>query len=478
MKNATRVFTFYFLLLNYISPKTLPLYFSLVINGLCKPRLRQVYAFDTVVFGFEQGMCNNCFFIRVSLYKPVGMHTVQASYILHNSGERIKLQFDNYGPLNKLIKSIKGARWSRTHKSWHIPVDAGLYNKFKKGLPDGCILTENINTASTLSVIEKTIVPAKKIIVQKPDRGPAIIIAPAKLNPAMLSHNNQQALEKYLQRLQLKSYSGSTIKTYKSEFVSFLQTLGNTDAQSLSIKRVKDYLHYCHSSLQLSENTIHSRMNALKFYYEQVLHREKFFWDIPRPKKPFTLPKVLSETELSRLFNAAGFLKHKAILFTAYSAGLRVSEIINLQWKHLDRNRGQILIEQAKGKKDRYVNLSPILEDILTSYYKNCKIKPVKYVFESAIAGEAYSARSAQAIFQQSKEKAGIKKEVGFHSLRHSFATHLLEKGTDVKFIQELLGHFSLKTTTRYLHVAKEKLVSIQSPLDSLWQKGDIDWDG
>lgn len=227
----------------------------------------------------------------------------------------------------------------------------------------------------------------------------------------------------------------------------------------------------------IKESTAHSRLNALKFYFEQVLGREKFFWEIPRPKKPFVLPKVLSEYELSRLFNAAKYLKHKAILFTAYSAGLRVSEIISLQWKHIDRNRGQILIEQAKGKKDRYVVLSPILEDVLISYYRKSKIKPEKYVFESQAPGMPYSARSAQAVFQQAKEKAGIKKEIGFHSLRHSFATHLLEKGTDVRYIQDLLGHFSIKTTTRYLHVAKEKLVAIESPLDSLWKKGDIEWD-
>lgn len=170
-------------------------------------------------------------------------------------------------------------------------------------------------------------------------------------------------------------------------------------------------------------------------------------------------------------------IKHKAILFTAYSAGLRVSEVINLKWKNLDRQRGQILIEQAKGKKDRYVSLSPVLVDILESYYKKSKIKPLTYVFEG-LQGEQYSARSAQIIFARAKEKAGIKKEVSFHSLRHSFATHLLEKGTDVRYIQELLGHFSIKTTTRYLHVAKEKLVVIESPLDSLWKDGNIDWDG
>lgn len=190
------------------------------------------------------------------------------------------------------------------------------------------------------------------------------------------------------------------------------------------------------------------------------------------------LPKVLGEAELSRLFNAVRYLKHKALLFTACSAGLRVSEFIHLQWKHIDRQRVQILIEQAKGKKDRYVTLSPVLEDILISYYRKSRSKPVNYVFESTTPGYPYSARSAQAVFQQAKAKAGIKKEVGFPSLVHSFATHLLEKGTDVRYIQELLGHFSIKTTTRYLHVAKEKLVVIESPLDSLWKQGGIEWEG
>lgn len=206
--------------------------------------------------------------------------------------------------------------------------------------------------------------------------------------------------------------------------------------------------------------------------------KEKFFFDIPRPKKPLQLPKVLSEVELSRLFNAAASLKHKAILFTAYSAGLRVSELTSLKWKHLDKGRGQILLEQAKGKKDRYVTFSPILEDILASYYRGSPIKSLVYVFEGAFPGRPYSTRSAQAVFQQAKQRAGIRKEVSFHCLRHSFATHLLERGTDVRYIQDLLGHFSIKTTTRYLHVAKTKLVAIESPLDSLWQQGGIDWEG
>jgi site-specific recombinase XerD len=293
-----------------------------------------------------------------------------------------------------------------------------------------------------------------------------------------LSEENLLALERFVQQLKLKGYSLSTIRTYRNEFLQLLQLLKSKSVDELTTDDLRRYMLYIREKEGLTENTAHSRINAIKFYFEKVLGREKFFWDIPRPKKPLQLPKVMSENEIARLFNAATNLKHKAILFTAYSAGLRVSEIISLKWKHLDRKRGQILIERAKGKKDRYVHLSPVLEDILTSYYRKSKVKPVEYVFESNIAGQPYSDRSAQAIFQQAKAKAGIKKDIGFHSLRHSFATHLLEKGTDVRYIQELLGHFSIKTTTRYLHVAKEKLVVIESPLDSLFKQGGIKWDG
>ena len=368
--------------------------------------------------------------------------------ILLDNRSRIKVCFEYNKEWNQRMRKIPGALWSQKIKSWHIP-DTNE-NRQKCGLPP----------------LAQTILESNKILTASP------------LLHLNISECNLKCMQIYLQTLQLKSYSASTIKTYKNEFATFLQTLDKVPANSLSTERIKDYLHYCHTTLGLSENAIHSRINALKFYYEKVLNREKFFWNIPRPKKPLLLPKVMSESEVSKLFNAVHNLKHKAILFTAYSAGLRVSEIVNLQWKHIDRERGQILIARAKGKKDRYVALSPILEDILISYYKKCKLKPLRFVFESAIAGEPYTARSAQAVFQQAKQKAGIKKEIGFHSLRHSFATHLLEKGTDVKFIQELLGHFSIKTTMRYLHVTREKLVVIESPLDKLWKQGGIDWDG
>jgi len=237
------------------------------------------------------------------------------------------------------------------------------------------------------------------------------------------------------------------------------------------VSRLKDYFHYCYSTLHLSENSLHSRINALKFYYEQVLGREKFFWEIPRPKKHLILPKVLGEEELRRLFKAASNLKHKAILFTAYSAGLRVSEVINLRLQDIDRGRKQLFVYCSKGKKDRYVSLSPLLLDVLENYYRMCQPKPTDYLFEGDEPGKPYSIRSAQTIFYNAKMKAGISKTISFHGLRHSFATHMLEKGVDVKYIKEILGHFNIKTTERYLHIKREMLVNIQSPLDDLYRK-------
>jgi len=198
--------------------------------------------------------------------------------------------------------------------------------------------------------------------------------------------------------------------------------------------------------------------------------------NIPRPKKPILLPKLLNENELRKLFNALTNKKHKAMLFTAYSAGLRVSEIVHLKIAHIDSRRMQIFIERAKGKKDRYVNLSPVLLDILRSYVKEYQPKPKEFLFESEQTGGAYPTRTIQQIFTNAKNKAGIRKEVGIHSLRHSFATHLLDKGTDIKYIKELLGHFNIRTTERYLHVSKQKLVNIISPLDDLMKNEEIEW--
>ncbi len=177
----------------------------------------------------------------------------------------------------------------------------------------------------------------------------------------------------------------------------------------------------------------HSRLNALKFYFEQVLGREKFFWEILRPKKRQQLPKVLSEKELERMFAAIHNLKHKALLFTAYSAGLRASEVVNLKMADIDSGRMQIRIENAKGKKDRYVGLKCFAPDVLRAYLRKTEPRPMTYLFEGEKPGVPYTSRSAQLVFHQTRQNAGIQKRVTFHVLRHSFAAHLLERVIDIR---------------------------------------------
>lgn len=285
-----------------------------------------------------------------------------------------------------------------------------------------------------------------------------------------MCNSNLKALEDFVQQLKLKAYSPSTIRTYRTEFLQLLHLLNNKPVNELTQDHLRRYIVYAMEKQGINEHTAHSRLNALKFYFEQVLRKEKFFCEIPRPKRPHLLPRLLNENEIAKLFNALTNKKHKAMLFTIYSAGLGVSELVNLKISDIDSKRMQIFVERAKGKKDRYVNLSPVLLDILRSYIKEYKPRPKLYLFESEQTLSAYPIRTVQQIFSNAKSKAGIRKEVGIHSLRHSFATHLLDKGTDIRYIKDLLGHFNIKTTERYLHVSKKQLVNIISPFDDLWK--------
>lgn len=392
----------------------------------------------------------------------------------HKGEERIFIKSPNKSQLNTIFKTLQSVKWSNTKKEWHLPLDEKLYKQFyasvkkEAAINNTALYTYLQNKKKEASIENKKIKPDEINIRQN--------ITTLKIHPHSVASINAHVLPATKQALVLKAYSQSTIKTYLNEISQFLQTIKHNAADEFSVERIKKYLQYCYEKLNLSENTMHSRMNALKFYYEQVLQKEKFFWEIPRPKKPLQLPKLLNEEELRKLFNALTNKKHKAMLFTAYSAGLRVSEIVNLKICHIDSKRMQMFIERAKGKKDRYVNLSPVLLDILRNYIKDYKPRAKEYLFESEQTFSPYPARTVQQVFNNAKHKAGIKKDVGIHSLRHSFATHLLDKGTDIRYIKDLLGHFDIKTTERYLHVSNHKLVNIISPLDDLMSKEKIDW--
>ncbi|MGB3007247.1 MAG: tyrosine-type recombinase/integrase [Chitinophagaceae bacterium] len=407
----------------------------------------------------------------------------------HRNKECIGIYFEINFNIQGALHKTGVVKFSGSNKCWYAPLSKENYNKIFFALKGLATLEQSALHQYLADKKNKkqsdTIKPGT--VIKKSDAAKTIVVpvnhqvTPAWLNKRDLVYKkekiggvNGHIIPAMHQHLKLKAYSPSTIKTYLNEMAQLLGILKDIPADQLTPDHLKRYLVYCYEKLQLKENTLHSRINALKFYYEQVLKREKFFWEIPRPKKQFILPNVLGEKEITRLFNSISNIKHKAILFTAYSAGLRVSEVVNLKLEYINSDRMQIKVVAAKGKKDRYVNLSPVLLDVLRAYIKKTKPRPIVYLFESDVPAQPYSSRSAQKVFQRARETAGIRKDITFHSLRHSFATHLLEKGIDIRYIKDILGHFSIKTTERYTHVSKEKLIQISSPLDDLWLKGEI----
>ncbi len=363
--------------------------------------------------------------------------------------------------INDAIKRLPEVKWSETHKCWNIPCNKPNYQAACNALQGKVMLD---NKPLTFYLQKRKIANA---IQERTGHKKTVSIH----HTMEISHYNMQLLLRTVEQLQLKAYSQSTIRTYKNEIGIFMQTLQNEKADILTNEDVRRYVHYCINKLVLSENTIHSRLNALKFMYEQVLGNEKFFVKIPRPKKPIQLPKVISEEKILSGLLSIKNIKHKAILMTAYSAGLRVSEVIHLKITDVNSDRMQIFITCAKGKKDRMVPLAKVTLQILREYVK--AYKPKEWLFEGQSAKQAYSSRSAQAIFNEIYKKMGLPKTISFHSLRHSFATHLLENGTDIKYIQEMLGHNDITTTLRYTHVSKKSLENIESPLDKIMRKND-----
>lgn len=207
-------------------------------------------------------------------------------------------------------------------------------------------------------------------------------------------------------------------------------------------------------------------INAIKFFYEMILERPREYYHVERPRNERKLPVVLSGEEVREILIQVKNIKHKCLLMLIYSGGLRIGEALNLKPTDIDSKRMLIHIRTSKGNKDRYVTLSKHLLDILRIYYK--AYKPKKWLFEGP-NGNQYSYRSSVNIFNRAVSKAGIKKQVSLHTLRHSFATHLLEDGTDLRIIQVLLGHNSSKTTEIYTHVSGAQLQKIKSPLDNLF---------
>jgi integrase/recombinase XerD len=355
--------------------------------------------------------------------------------------DRIAVRFPYDAALIPVLKSISGSCWEPVGKCWTFPRAPGILDQLRR------VFTGYVIELSPELHLRSSAAPPPPTHAQSDD-------------PLLL-----------LQReMRLRNYSQKTIKAYRSCVRSLIAHAGSRAPKALTAGDLRLYLLHLVENDGMSAAYVNQVINALRFLYVELYRMPLVLGDIPRPKKEKKLPTVLSLSEVKAIFDATENLKHRCLLMLVYSAGLRVGEVIHLELGDIDSDRMMVHIRGAKGKKDRYSILSPAVWQVIQHYYR--RFEPRRFVFEGQEPGTQYSIRSAQKVFEVAAASAGIRKSVSIHSLRHAFATHLLEQGTDLRFIQELLGHASSKTTEIYTHVSRRNLGQIRSPVDSILGSG------
>lgn len=278
--------------------------------------------------------------------------------------------------------------------------------------------------------------------------------------------NETSSIEQLVFEMQYRNYSSSSIKTYRDLLLSvekhFLKSI-----KEVTVDELKQYLHLRITQENVSVSLVNQTISAFKILQTDVLKREWNAFKIKRPRREKKLPEILSQEEIQKMISCTKNIKHKAIIMLAYSSGMRRQEIQQIKPSAIDSSRMQIHVVQGKGKKDRYTILSTKALEMLRIYYK--VERPKTYLFEpQGKSNKPLSATTLQEIVKNSAEKAGIKKKISFHTLRHCFATHLIEQGVNVKLIQNFMGHKSLKTTSGYISLTNVSLSKVASPLDSM----------
>lgn len=327
-------------------------------------------------------------------------------------GDRLKLKFDYDPETLQIIRNIKGRKYNPYDRTWTIP--------------------NNI------------------------------------VNRNLIINEFDVYVDSFDQLLAIKGYSSSTKKAYKAHINRFKEHL-NKELSTVTVNDIKNYMYYLINIKDDSKSYTSQAYSAIKLYFSYIESKRIEFKNFPRPKAVKSLPKVLSEQDVAKILNSVTNQKHRTILYVVYSSGLRVSEVVNLKVSDIDSNRMTIFVKDSKGNKDRYTILAQEILNELRRYFK--LYGPKDWLFSSTDESEHLSVRSVQKIFKKACEKANIDKNVGIHSLRHSFATHLLEYGTDLRYIQELLGHSSAKTTQIYTHVTNKDIKKIVSPIDRISKK-------
>lgn len=278
--------------------------------------------------------------------------------------------------------------------------------------------------------------------------------------------------QQMIEDMTLRNFSPKTRENYIYHVARFAKHFGRSP-ELLGGEEIRTYQLYLIHERHVSWSYFNQAVCALRFLYRTTLKRDWAVEHLPFPKKPKTLPVVLSVEEIDQFFRSVTKIKHRAILMTAYSAGLRTSEVTHLQVNDIDSKRMLIHVRQGKGRKDRYVMLSPTLLELLRAYWR--AEHPKDWLFPGKVAGQPVTVSTVQQVCNRARLECGLTKRVTVRTLRHSFATHLLESGVNVRIIQMLLGHRSLQTTARYTHVSAETIHSTTSPLDLLIRRAETD---
>lgn len=355
----------------------------------------------------------------------------------HQGKPVILIEFAYDAALIQKVKAIAGSSWSMSKRCWYILEDQFDLNLFFTSLQTYAY----IDYASiTKAPMDTPVFPKAKVIKEK-------VRIP-------------QAYTDYLIQ---KRYSASTQATYQHYFSDFMVYFKDRPLEEIGVEEINQYIIGLIKKQKISASQQNQRINAIKFYYEKVLGDDRQIYSIDRPKKEKKLPDILSKEEVQRMIKVTSNIKHKCLIVLTYSCGLRRGEVINLKIKDIDSSRMLIKIKGAKGRKDRYVQLARATLQLLRSYYSH--YQPNVFIFEGQ-KGEQYSSTSIVNIVKNAAKRAKVTKRVYPHILRHSFATHHLEQGTDLRYIQEWLGHSSSKTTEIYTHVAETHFHQFKNPVD------------
>ena len=339
--------------------------------------------------------------------------------------DRISLMIPYDRDLIARIRTVTGRRWHQDEKVWTVPKEAGMVEHLQRLFPD----------------ISVEVDPSLNGVV-----GP---------------------LERMRRKLVRKRYSYKTVKAYMRFNEELLRFIGK-EAEDVDNGDVSRYMSHLVENRKVSASTLNQAVNAIRFLYGRILGRTFNFDDL-RPRREKRLPVVLGRDEVARILDVIDNPKHKAILTLTYAAGLRVGEVVRLRVEDIDVERRLLHIRGGKGRKDRQTLLADVALDCLEAYM--LRYEPERYLFPGGNGKPRIHIRSVQHVFERAKRKSGIRKRATVHSLRHSFATHLLEDGVDLRYIQELLGHSSSKTTEIYTHVSTRDISRITSPIDRFLKK-------